>query len=83
MASERADSDDDSEVATGVDIKAVLAAVVDRPPPPDLSDRVMSRLALVETFTDFAALIGLVPAEAASEMMHDGEPPPTEEEPES
>ena len=49
-----------------VDIKAVLSAAMHRAPPDDLADRVMSRVNLVETVANFATLVGLVPAKAAT-----------------
>ena len=52
-----------------VDVHALLSAVVDKPPPADLADRVMSRLALVETVVELGRLFGLVPAEMASDAI--------------
>jgi hypothetical protein len=55
-----------------IDVGALLSAVVDKPPPADLADRVMSRLALVETVVEFGRLFGLVPAEMASDAIGTG-----------
>ncbi|MCA9606018.1 MAG: hypothetical protein KC619_10510 [Myxococcales bacterium] len=58
----------------GYDVHALLAAVLDQPPPEDLADRVASRLALVETVMELARLVGLAPASAASDAVRpDGE----------
>ena len=52
-----------------LDIRAVLEASIDRPAPPDLADRVVSRLALVETVFEFARLLGIAPMSAASDAV--------------
>ena len=67
----RHDDDDHTDSSEGVDVHALLAAVVDKPPPADLADRVTSRLALVETVTELGRLFGLVAAKAATESVSD------------
>ncbi|MEM9695346.1 MAG: hypothetical protein AAGA56_22575 [Myxococcota bacterium] len=52
-----------------IDVGALLEAVLDQPPPPDLSDRVMGRLALAETVTELARLFGLVPVDVAADIV--------------
>lgn len=61
-----------SETAS-VDIKAVLSAALHRAPPEDLADRVMSRVNFVETVANFATLVGLVPARAATASIAAGD----------
>jgi len=59
----------DDPGAEDIDIHALLSAAVDKPPPDDLTDRVMSRLALMETVVEFGRLLGLVPVKVASDAM--------------
>ncbi|MEM9696355.1 MAG: hypothetical protein AAGA56_27675 [Myxococcota bacterium] len=52
-----------------IDVGALLEAVLDQPPPPELSDRVVARLALAETLTELARLFGLVPVDIAADIV--------------
>lgn len=59
--------------ADDYDVHALLSAVLDQPPPEDLADRVVNRLALVETVVEFARLFGLAPASLASDAVRPDE----------
>ena len=51
------------------DVHALLSAVLDQPPPDDMADRVVNRLALVETVVELARLFGLAPVSLASDAV--------------
>ncbi len=55
--------------ADGYDVHALLSAVLDQAPPEDLADRVVSRLALIETAMELARLIGLAPTSVVSDAV--------------
>ncbi len=52
-----------------IDVHAVLSAVLDKPPPADMADRVLSRVALLDTAMEFAKLFCMGPVNVASESM--------------
>lgn len=59
--------------AQDLDVHALLAAAIDRPAPPDLADRVTSRIALADTILEFGRLLGIAPTSAAASAIRDEE----------
>lgn len=52
-----------------VDVRALLRASLDRPAPPDMADRVMSRLAFAETVLELGRLLGIAPMSVAADAV--------------
>lgn len=52
-----------------VDVGALLRASLDRPAPPDMADRVMSRLAFAETVLELGRLLGIAPMSVAADAV--------------
>jgi len=63
------------------DVHALLSVALDQAPSVDIADRVVNRLALIETATELARLFGLAPASVVSEAVRSprAEREPTDE----
>ncbi len=64
-----ADPPDAPPLGDDFDVHALLSAALDERPSGDIADRVVNRLALVETAMELARLFGIAPVSLASDAV--------------